>query len=310
MKYELNDAIPILGDLLRQGKLNIFVGSGISIDSGIPDWNGLITEFVDMAEKLELLYPQDRAEINQIVKDVKKRIKDNRFDAIQIATVLKNRLKKSKEIHIPRSLAYKTYHTWLSSIFKKEPNEKHIDIVNTDYPFILTSNYDSLLQDAAYDEHFFDLAKNTFSFKDQTQILRNINDNISSIIHVHGMYNSLQIDELVFTKEDYNKLILKKYEGFSFALRMLFTRQSTLFVGYGASDPHLEEVIEELSEYFLLEDEYFSLPKSFLVTKREKADSILEQYKERVGTDLIIIDNFEQYNILLKKLREIKPRKK
>ena len=310
MKYELNEAIPILGDLLKENKLNIFVGSGISLPSDIPDWNGLILEFVNMAKDLKLFDEKDKKEINQIFSDVEKRRKENRFEPIQIATVLKNRLKKTKDFSNEKSLARREYKSWFTKIFEKKPNKMHFDIIETNYSHILTSNYDSLLQYAAYDRGYLNLAENTLSYKDQTQILRNINNNISSIIHIHGMYNSLEIDELIFTKEDYNKIIMKKYDGFSFALRMLFTRQSTLFVGYGASDPHLEEILEELSEYFPLNDEYYSLPQSYLVTKREKADSILEQYKGRVGTNLIIIDNFEQYKDLFTELKKIKPREK
>jgi len=311
MKYELIDALPILEKLLNENKLNIFVGSGISLESGIPDWNGLICEFLDMAKKIRFVNTKDKNDIEEIFNTATQRRIDNRFNPIEIATVLKNRLKRCIELAIPHSQAYKDYHNWLGSTFvNKTSNSKHNTIVATDYPFILTSNYDSLLQASAYDLGYVNFSGKTFSYKNQSEILSAINNNESSMIHVHGIVNSLEIDELVFTKEDYNKIILRKYEGFSFALRMLFTRYSTLFVGYGASDPHLEEVLEELSEYFPLIDDSYTLPESFLVTKREKADIILERYKERVGTHLIIIDDFKQYETLLESLKNVKQRVK
>lgn len=311
MKYELKEALPILEKLLIDNKLNIFVGSGISLDSGIPDWNGLICEFLEMAKKIRFVSVKDKNDIRAIFDNANQRKKDNRFNPIEIATVLKNRLKKCVELTIPHSQAYKDYHNWIGSTFaSKSSNSKHNAIVATNYPFILTSNYDSLLQASAYDLGYVDFSGKTYSFKNQSEILNAINNNESSMIHVHGIVNNLEIDELVFTKEDYNKIILKKYEGFSFALRMLFTRYSTLFVGYGASDPHLEEVLEELSEYFPLTDDSFTLPESFLVTKREKADVILEKYKERVGTNLILIDDFKQYETLLEHLKNTKLRQK
>ncbi|MEP0264256.1 SIR2 family protein [Dokdonia sp.] len=309
MRYEIKEALPILEKLLIEGKLNIFIGSGISIDSGIPTWNGLIEQFIDMARHIRFVQEKDKKAIHEICDMADKRKASGRFNPIEIATVLKNRLRDSIELTIPQSQAYKDYHNWIGSTFgSNKANQKHIDIVSTNYKYILTSNYDDLLQSAAYDVGHIRLSGNTFSFKNQTEIIKLINNEQSAIIHVHGIVNNLEIDELIFAKEDYNKIILKKYEGFSFALRMLFTRYSTLFVGYGASDPHLEEVLEELAEYFPLIDSSYSLPESFLITLRDKADIILEKYKERVGTNLILIDDFDQYNNLLSHLKNIQPR--
>lgn len=125
------------------------------------------------------------------------------------------------------------------------------------------------------------------------------------VIHVHGAVHQLDIDDLIFTKEDYNKLILKHFSGFSFALRALFTRYSTLFVGYGASDPHLEEVMEEVADYFPTEDmDKFPLPVSYLVTRRDKADCIFEKWKGRVRTSLIVVDDYDGCLTLLKELQK------
>lgn len=309
MKYEISDAVPILEGLLGEGRLNIFIGSGISIDSGIPSWNGLIDEFLNMAKNIRFVDPIDKAKVEQIYIDAAQRQHDGRFSPIEIATVLKSTLKNAKEISIPQSQAYMEYKNWIGKIFgSKTPNQKHKDIVSTDYKYILTSNYDDLLQAAAYDMNYLELSSQTFDYGSQTEIIRKVNNAESAIIHVHGMVNKLNIDDLIFTKEDYNRMILKQFPGFSFALRMLFTRYSTLFVGYGASDPHLEEVLEELSEYFPLVDSSFALPENFLVTLRSKVDTIFERYKERIGTSLIIIDDFQDYNNLLTHLKNFKQR--
>lgn len=311
MKYELNDAIPILKQLLQDNKLNIFVGSGISIKSGIPTWDDFIVKFLEMASDINFYNKKDAKDIKKIIEDANERLinVDKSFNAIEVATVLKNRLKKCVELRINSSPAFRTYNSWITLMFNnKKANENHKNIVSTDYPFVLTTNYDCLLQDAAYYLKYIEFSSNMLTYEDQIKILEAINQNISSMIHIHGVYSSLKIDKLIFTKEDYNKIILKKYEGFSFALRMLFSRYSTLFVGYGASDPHLEEVLEELAEYFPVNDNSFALPESFLVTLRDKADTILEEYKERVGTNLIIIDNFDQYDELLFELQKSKPR--
>ena len=240
------------------------------------------------------------------------RKKEQRFNPIEIATVIRRRLDKCDEMHLDSSLAYNTYKNWLSETFtNKLSNNKHKLITATSYSFTLTSNYDSLLEVAAFDQGYTQFgARQSFDYKDETEILKAINNQISSIFHVHGKASKLEITDLIFTKEDYNKIILKRYPGFSFALRILFSRYSTIFVGYGASDPHLEEVLEELSEYFPNKNGDNGLPHSFLVTLRNKNDLILEKYKERVGVNLILIDDYTQYDELLEMLKNTKTRLK
>lgn len=310
MTYELKDAIPILQELLNKDRLNIFVGSGISLDSGIPAWDGLIESFLQMASKIKFCENADKEDINKFINLANQRKIENRFNPIEIATVIRRRLDNCDEIHLDSSLAFNTYKNWLSETFNtKECNNKHKLITATAYPYILTSNYDPLLENAAFDQGYTSFgARQSFDYKDETEILKAINNQISSIFHVHGKASKLEINDLIFTKEDYNKIILKRYPGFSFALRILFSRYSTIFVGYGASDPHLEEVLEELSEYFPNKNGDNGLPHSYLVTLRNKNDLILEKYKERVGVNLVLIDNYKQYDELLETLKNTKPR--
>ena len=163
MKYELKDAIPILEDLLLKDRLNIFIGSGISIDSGIPTWNGLIEQFIEMAKGIRFVQSKDKDAIQEICDMAEKRKSLGRFNPIEIATVLKNRLRKSIELTIPQSQAYKDYNSWIVKTFGNNcANQKHSDIVSTGYRYILTSNYDDLLQSAAYDAGYIELSGNTF----------------------------------------------------------------------------------------------------------------------------------------------------
>jgi len=308
MILELNDAKPILAQLLLENNLTIFAGSGMSIDSGVPDWDGLLQNFMDMASNLPGINENDKKDLDKIISDAKESQTQNRFDPIKVATVLKNKL---NEINFEEyALARADYRSWVSKTFiDKIANNKHLSIVQTDYPFIITSNYDLLFERAALTSGYGELSSRTFAFFDELKIMSAIHQNKPCIIHVHGSASDLSIDKLIFTKEDYNKIILKKYNGFSFALKMLFTRYSTLFVGYGASDPHLEEVFEEISEFFPVDrNKQYPLPEAYLVTLRSKANTILDRWKDRVRTNLIIIDNYKQYDLILEHLKNAKPR--
>ncbi len=308
MKYELKDALPILKGLIKDGNLILFAGSGISIDSGLPNWDNLLESFINMADSLPITDPIHSTELKRVITESRKCLSRGGNSAIQIATVLKNKILECKIEKNP--LARSKYNSWISSVFSnKLPNDKHISIINTNYPFILTTNYDLLFEEAAMQTNVSRFLEHSYTYKQELEIMSAIHKNEHSIIHIHGSIENLAIDELIFTKEDYNKIILKVYDGFSFALRMLFTRYSTLFVGYGASDPHLEEIPEELTQYFpLVDDTKYPLPHSYLVTLRDKADIIFEKWKDRVRTDLIVIDDFKQYQDLLSELQSVSPR--
>ncbi|GAB2763234.1 SIR2 family protein [Rhabdobacter roseus] len=307
MKMELDQGIKELSELIQKNNLVIFAGSGVSVDSGLPSWDNLLLNFMEMAKDLPLS-SRDKKDLTELIDDAQKQHNENKFDPIKVATVIKDKIRGCNLNEYP--LASAKYQYWLSSVFmNKKPNSNHDLIVQTNYPCILTSNYDLLFEEAANNNNFQDLAERTYSYTDELKIMSSIYSSTPCVIHVHGSIVNLSIDQIIFTKDDYNKLILKKYNGFAFALRMIFTRYSTLFVGYGASDPHLEEVMEEIADYFPLhgEDKH-PLPYSYLVVLRSKAGAILEKWKNRVRTNLILIDDYSQYNQLLSTLKNLKPR--
>jgi hypothetical protein len=125
--------------------------------------------------------------------------------------------------------------------------------------------------------------------------------NEPSIIHIHGKYTDIMMDNIILTREDYFKIIKKKYQALTFSMHTLLMRYSTLFVGYGASDPHLEDLIEELATYFHFQKGY-EIPRNYLVLTKNKVDPIKDQYKQKIGTEIIVLDNYSEYDKLFKEL--------
>lgn len=52
MQYTMTDALPIITKILSEGRLSIFAGSGISVESGLPAWDGFIDKYIDICEEL------------------------------------------------------------------------------------------------------------------------------------------------------------------------------------------------------------------------------------------------------------------
>lgn len=292
-----------LSKLIKQKRLIIFVGSGISIDSGLPNWTGFLDSFIDFCKGLQRDYNNQ-----EIVKSFQSELFDDAHNEkikkpAHVATVLKSKIAELPESI--RSNIENDFRIWFFNLFAtSKPNQKHEWIAGTNFPYVLTSNYDLLLETAAKN---IGSPYASLSFHEKERIAEALYTKTPSIIHVHGKYQDVLFDKIIFTAEDYIRIIKKGYPGFSFALQSLFLNYSTLFVGYGASDPHLEDLMEEFSYYFDY-TKSVNVSKNYLVVTRNRAGKILEDYKKRMRTELIVIDDFEEYNELLKYLSENHPR--
>jgi NAD-dependent SIR2 family protein deacetylase len=292
-----------LARLAKQGRLIIFVGSGISVDSKLPTWEGFLDAFIDFCKGLASQYRGynvQRVFEAELFEDAQmEKIKN----PTHVATVLKTKIEE-----LPQNIRTNVendFRKWFYGLFvNAAANEKHRLITQTNYPYILTSNYDLLLEDAAKE---LGSPYSSLSFYQKDLIAEALYLRTPAIIHVHGTCADVVLDRIILTSEDYVRIIKKGVPGFSFAIQSLFLNYSTLFVGYGASDPHLEDLIEEFG-YFFDFPQSSNISKNYLVVLKKRAGRILNDYKRRMRTELIAIDEFKDYEALLAYLRDAAPR--
>lgn len=167
-----------------------------------------------------------------------------------------------------------------------------------------------MLEEAAREQDIKGLPFRSFSFveEDRKKLAAAVYNKRASIIHIHGLATGIILDNVVLTAEDYIRIIKRRHHGFTFIIQQLLFNYHTLFLGYGASDPHLEDLIEELAFFKTFPSNAVGLPRSYLVVKREKARPVFEKYKERMGTELIVIDDYQQYESFLQEMANIAPR--
>ena len=292
----VDEAIKELGPLVADRRLIAFVGSGISKFAGLPTWDGFLQEFV--------LFCDDYAEFaNPETRSLLLDAKTGRNNPIQVATVLKDWLidiDNHTDANVKANLQ-----NWFSRLFLgSKPVSQHRLIVDINFPFILTSNYDDLLEQAAKEQKYKGLSRRSYSFieADRQKLAESVHLKSESIIHVHGKAEGIQLNEIVLTSDDYLQMIKRKHGGFTFIIQQLLFGYSTIFLGYGASDPHLEDLVEELA-YFLQYPKSANLPKTYLVAKADKATQIFERYKRKMRTELIVISDYEEYTGLLEGLK-------
>ena len=190
--------IELLAKELEKEKLIIFVGAGVSKNSGLPNWNELIKEY---AKELG--------------------IKKENFKSDEILKIPEKYFKKFGEIK---------YYKILSRIFSKhyEPNSIHEALKKMNLNYIVTTNYDNLIEDKI----------NSYVVSEDTDLPHH-NTN-TMVIKMHG---DIVKKNVVLKKSDY-----RNYETnfplISTYLKGLFTTNTILFIGYSFNDASVQQIMK------------------------------------------------------------------
>lgn len=301
MILSVKEATDELKELLLKEKLCLFAGSGVSVDSGLPTWDGLIDVFIEISEKYNERLPA-HFKFDSILNDAKN-CKDKY--PIRTISVLKNKILECEKMG--QSIDF--YVNRLQKLFLNANfNEVHELVVGTKYKYILTSNYDDLFEMAADNLSINDLALSSYSYEQIDLISQALYEEKTAIIHVHGRASNINIGKFVLTSDDYHK-IRRQSAGFRQIINDIFIHYSILFIGYGGSDPHLEEVIEEINMALNWNQATFlNLPNYYIVLKKDKVDSVLSEYKKNNRTKIIMVNDYDESKQMLKDLRNIAPR--
>ncbi len=192
----------------------------------------------------------------------------------------------------------------LGQFLSKEPNAYHEDIILSNYPIILTTNYDDLLFKAAKKLSVKEYLYSVFDFNQPEEIANKLYFKEPFIFHIHGkarIYDgSFKFDNIILTKDDYQK-IRKDRPAFSQLLRSIFLQNTVLFVGYGANDPHLNDVFEEMSYLF---PENSLTNRHYVVWKKDANFSkIQSEYNKLNRLQFITIDDYSEYSTLFSYLK-------
>jgi len=302
MKLSVTTATSELGLMAERQKLVVFVGSGISVPSGLPTWDQMLLNFIEFCRDLQRHLP-DPDRFDDLLADAE--AQKDKYPA-RVASVLKRRLQEIQAEDVAN--VYGFFQDWFrDSLSGGQPNDYHKSLVSTAYPVILTTNYDNLLERAASDVGFTELRLNSFTFIEADKVAAALYEHRPSIIHVHGDMNRVALGDFIFTAEDYLQ-IKRNHPGFTMALQSIFLNYSVLFVGYGGSDPHLEDFMEEIS-YFLQWSSLKTLPKYYLTLLKGKAGAVLDKYKKLLRTNLVLLDSYEQTQELLDGIQSAAPRR-
>ncbi|WP_156286378.1 SIR2 family protein [Oceanivirga salmonicida] len=248
MDKDINKYIDVLGEEFSQNKLIFFIGAGISKNSGYPDWYNLVKEFK------EKLY-------------IDREISDEDF------------------LIIPQQYYEEfgkvEYYKLLEKFFKGDykVNSIHNILEEMDPKYVITTNYDDLLEKSLNKYNSYDVIKQDKDLpysKKQKMILK-----------IHG---DLENKNIVLKKEDYDNYE-NNFPLMSNFTKGLFTTHTVLFLGYSLKDKNINHILEwlqkilksDLRKAYLLTFEYSE--KKVDCSKNDKYNIVKKIYLKDIKND-------------------------
>ena len=237
----LEQDIRFLAEELEKGKLVVFVGAGVSKNSGLPDWKELIKDYAEyrgikeFTSKEYLTIPEEVFE---------------RYGSLKYYEIAEKRFSG-----------------------KYFPNSIHRILKEMDLTYIITTNYDTLIED--------EIKNLQVVSKDEDLPYTSSN---RMLIKMHGDFDNKNI---VLKKSDYDNYE-KNFQLISTFIKGLFTTNTILFIGYSYNDTNVQQIMNWIKE--ILKEE---TRKAFLVEFTEKDDKEEENGEQinRISLKLLTENN-------------------
>ena len=217
----VNDSLYSKIELIRKArdnrKLVLFVGAGVSTNSGLPSWGQLIEKYAKILTKYR--YQKNERCENHFCSDEYLKIPQYVYDKNK--SEYKRLLKASFG-----SLALKN----------KFSNELHKEIIRINPAQIITTNYDNLLESAdVVNASYFTVVSS------DKELLENGKTHNKFIIKMHG--DCEELDKVVLREDDYLRyeqehLLISTY------IKSLLVTHTFVFVGYSLNDYNFKQIID------------------------------------------------------------------
>lgn len=261
-------------------KAGLFIGAGLSQAAGLPNWEGLLDELIDIVEENQ--YNLDSDYIDNL-----KSLKNDSSKYLAVAQELKDNLQDD----------FRKY------IMKKydddcpDPTGNHKNIIKLPYEFILTTNYDTLLEDA-YVSVFHKQAK-VRTFRDSADVSYDLWENRPFILKTHGDASSPQ-QGIILTEKDYRNIIFNE-PGYQSILQTIFSTKTILFIGSSLVDTDLNLLLSFVHNSF-----HGGGPKHYALMDKEKINTVeAELWRKNFNIQIIPYDpkdHHKEVEVFIEKL--------
>ncbi|WP_343570395.1 SIR2 family protein [Sphingobacterium sp.] len=267
-------------DSIKNGKGGIYVGAGLSQSVGLPSWKGLLEELIKLVESVSFKPNDDFIEgIRQLIE-----VPDKFLTAAQ---ELKDFLQDDFRKFIIDRFADKC----------PAPGDVHKIIVRLPFKFILTTNYDTLIENA-YVQEIQRQAK-VYTFKDSADVAYDLWNGTSFILKAHGDANKAQ-QGIILTEKDYRQILFQE-RGYQSVLQSIFTTKTILFVGSSMTDPELKLLLSFIHSSF-----HGGGPTHYALISKESINPVeAESWRKNFNIRIIPYDPKDAHIEVFEFLKEI-----
>jgi hypothetical protein len=254
---EFYEYVRKIREIKEQGKLVVFVGAGVSKNSGLPSWGELVGTFAK-----ELGY-KNKVEVDNYLK---------------IPQYVFNKSEALYEKILEENFSAKALENFRS-------NGIHEAIFNLDPAHIITTNYDNLIENSENEKSEYYTV-----ISSDRELLEKGAEAKKYILKMHGDYNDLK--NIVFKEDDYLRYE-QQYVLISTFIKSLLANHAFLFVGYGINDYNFKQIIDWI-EY--LSDRVGAvkdkMPKHFVIKAGDKPITKYEKkYLHNKHIEVLEADN-------------------
>lgn len=244
------EEIRLLREAMLNNKLVIFVGAGASLDAGMPSWADAVRK---IANRLG--------------------ISEENLDYMKVPQYYYNSRGKKEYVELMRQIF--RYHDDL------DIQAIHKNIIKLNTHTIITTNYDCLLENAAFENaEFIQVIRQD---KDLSYIVAG-----KKLIKVHGDFEH---DNFVLKEDDYlhysnNFKLIEAY------VKSLIATNVILFVGYSFSDPDVKQMFSWVKD--ILDDDF---QRAYMLDVTKEYDIYEFEYYKNLGINIIYASKWaEDFN--------------
>jgi WD40 repeat protein len=267
----------------------LFAGSGLSAGvhrsngEPLPTWDGLLQELLEFTQIPET-YARD---ITQLIQTKRYRV---------AADIIKSHTVESKYYHALQSIFFDP---------DLKPNQNHQLITSLPFRAMLTTNYDTLLEDSFSQEHYpvvytqQDLASCDY-------LLRHDNQDFF-LIKMHG--DIKKPSTIILGDQDYRELIYQN-QAYRQFIQNLLLQYTLFFVGFGLSDDDIRVFFEYLKTIFPANHNMSTSDTSTkyhyaLLTKNQVSQAEQSWYKDNWCLIILEYDYDTTHSYLTSSLEEL-----
>ena len=255
---------------INKGNCGVFVGAGLSINAGFPSWKSLLSELIEKV-RVETKTPPEK--IDELISLI-----NNPAKYLLVAEELRDLLPTELHKYIKEKFDNKSI----------KPTTLHERLFSLTNNFIVTTNYDTLLENA-YVKVKQEMPS-VYTYKDAASINYNLYERDYFILKAHGDASRAP-KEIVLTEKDYRNIIYNE-RGYQSVLQVMFSTSNILFLGVSLNDPEINLLLGFIHHIFHGgSPDHYALMAQDQVTATE-----IDRWRKDYNINIITYDPIDDHN--------------